>query len=155
MGIKGVPFGYLEFSRAIGGNHAHTRAPPPPAAARPQGSGHGPGPGCRLGSNPARFFLNRATRVWCYKQVSTRSATCPLRCNCWKERCSGSYLERTVGTNSCNSSDRIVATSRTPKDHYALQTVALLSVDYKHTESLQTVPRSAINSAPLRGLQTH
>jgi len=26
MGIKSVPIGYLAFSRAIGGNHAHTRA---------------------------------------------------------------------------------------------------------------------------------
>jgi len=33
MGTKGMPFGYLEFSRAIGGNHTHTRAcrrPPGP-----------------------------------------------------------------------------------------------------------------------------
>ena len=88
-----------------------------------------------LGSNPARFLLNRATRVWCYKRVTTRSATRPLRCNCWKKP-----LQRFLsGTNSCNGSDRTVATARTPKDHYVLQ----------------TVPRSAINSAPLRGLQTH
>ena len=29
MGIKGLPFGYLQFSRAFGGNHAHSRALPP------------------------------------------------------------------------------------------------------------------------------
>jgi len=33
MRTKGVPFGNLEFSRAIGGNHAHTRVRA--AAARP------------------------------------------------------------------------------------------------------------------------
>ena len=34
---------------------------------RDQGPCPGPGVGVRvgLGSNPARFFLNRATRVWC------------------------------------------------------------------------------------------
>ena len=91
------------------------------------GSGHCRGRGC--GSNLARFFLNRTTRVWCCKRVSTRSATRPLRYNRWKEPLQR-FLSRT-------NSYRTVATARTPKDGFALP----------------TIPRSAINSAPLCGLK--
>ena len=47
MGTKGVPFGYLEFSRAFG------RKPCPHMRARAAGGGRpvpGPGPGLGLGS---------------------------------------------------------------------------------------------------------
>jgi len=48
MGTNGVPFGYLEFSRAIWGKlcpHARRRS--------------------SSGSYLVRFFLNRVSRVWC------------------------------------------------------------------------------------------
>jgi len=51
MGTKGVPFGYLEFSHAFGGNHAPARAPAP-----------GPGPGSGSHTH-ALQWLERITAV--------------------------------------------------------------------------------------------
>ena len=64
MGTKSVSFGYLEFSRAIRRNHAHTRAPL--LLARRQGRVTGHGRRCECGCNPAPFFLNQATWFLCY-----------------------------------------------------------------------------------------
>jgi len=70
------PLGYLEFSRAIGENHAHTRARLPPALSQSSGVGAGSAP-----TWPGTIFLNWATQVWCYKRVSTHSATRSLHYN--------------------------------------------------------------------------
>ena len=59
MGTKGVPFGYLEFSRAIRGTPCpHVRA-----------SGGGGRPGS--GSGSVRFFLNQVSRVGLQRIVPT------------------------------------------------------------------------------------
>ena len=113
MGTKGVPFGYLEFSRAIGEimpTRARRRRPPGLGRARP-----------RIQPGPVRFEPAHTGLV----KLLEGTAEPQQR-----------FLSE---TNSCNGSDRTVATARTLNDRYALQ----------------TVPRSAINSAPHRGLQTH
>jgi len=68
MGIKGVPFGYLEFLSAIGGiMPTRARAPPlPPALLGPEsGSGRG--------------------RVRCYNGSRLAPLPEPARCNSWKK----------------------------------------------------------------------
>ena len=84
MGTKGVPFGFLEFLRTIGGNHALTRTrrrPPGASTGTGSGSGHGRGRGIQPG--PVLFEPDHTGLV--YKRVLTPSATSPLRYNCWKE----------------------------------------------------------------------
>ena len=90
-----MSFGYLEFSRTIGGNHTHTRARRR-LRARPSavavtvaraGASLGPGLGPRFelgcGIQPGPVLFEPGHTGLVYKQVSTRSATRPLRCNGW------------------------------------------------------------------------
>ena len=126
MGKKGVPFGYLEFSRAIRGKPC-PRAPQPPAAAtvfRVRVRVRVP--------YPVRFFLNRVSRVWVTAD-RTRSAI-------WIRNTTTADMKpprivTMVGRflsemNCCNGSDWTVATVRT-----------------------DLPPRSAINSAPFLSFQ--
>ena len=77
-----MPFGYLEFSRAIGRNHARTcarrrwrrRRRPAGAGAGP-GSGSGSGLGLGSGSLPGLVLFELGLRVWVSGSEPTRSKT--------------------------------------------------------------------------------
>jgi len=141
MGTKGIPFGYLEFSHAIGGTMP-TRARTVARVACPSGVDAVTGAEARarvrvwawnptrpgsFSTGPHGFGIQAGLDPLCYPQ--TRSTTRQLRCNGWKEP-----LQRFLSeTNNCNGSDRTVATAQTPNDEFALQ----------------RTPRSAVNSALL------
>jgi len=91
MGIKGVPFRYLEFSRAIRGKlRPRVRAPLPAPGAR-----------ARV-SYPVRFFLNRVSRVW-LQQIAPAPLSRPVQRLTGNRRkplqwLCGFCLERSVAT---------------------------------------------------------
>ena len=108
-----MPFGYLEFSRAIGRKpypHMRTRAPPLAPGLGP-GSGSGSGLGEGAGSLPGLVLFKLGLTSMGYAE-HTRSAirirTAP--CNGCQPTAPGSWVGAAVETNRCNSSDRTDAT---------------------------------------------
>ena len=97
MGAKGVPFGYLEFSRAIRGKPYHTRAPAA-AADRFQSWSRARVP------YPVRFFLNRISQIWVTAD-RTRSAI-GIRTDSAQRLTENRRVGRFLSeTNRCNGSD--------------------------------------------------
>ena len=145
MGTKGVPFGYLEFSRAIGREPcpimcARTAAGgggggrPVPGRARARARDSGPG----SGSLPGLVLFEPGLTGMGYAE-HTRSAiwirTARPTAVCKPSRQLGGWTVAAVEPNRCNGSDRTVAT-----------------VGWVRTE----IPlQSAINSAPFSQIKTH
>ena len=122
MGTKGVPFGYLEFSRAIGRKPCpHARfaggAGWPAGAGASAGSGSGPGLGLVRVPYPVRFNAIPGLTGVGYAE-HTRSAirirTAPR--NGYQPTAADSWAVAAVETNSCNGQDRTVATARLDSD---------------------------------------
>ena len=101
MEIKGVPFGYFEFSRAIGKKpcpQVRTRAPPPSVTPVPD-SGSLPG--------PVLFELGLMGMGYAeHTRSAIRIRTAP-RC---QPTAADNWAVAAVETNRCNGSDRTVAT---------------------------------------------
>ena len=113
-----MPFGYLEFSRAIRGKSwPHVRAR---RRWRQQPAGAGAGPGSGSGSLPGPVLFEPGLTGMGYR------GSYPLRHpdpNRPPSAMAVSKPLRTVGrllseTNRCNGSDRTVATVRLDSDHY-------------------------------------
>ena len=137
METKDVPFGYLEFSHAIGRipcPHMRTHAPSLAAAGRRR---RRRGARARVWVRyPVRFFLNRVSRVWVTRilpaPLSGSYRTAP-RNGCQPTAADG-WAVAAVEMNHCNGSDRTVATVRFGPFYPS---------------------RRAINSAPFSQIRTH
>ena len=128
MGIKGVPFGYLEFSCAFGGKscpHARVCGLLGPAP------GHSPGPGC--GCEPGSVLFGpshtdaKASRVLDADPPATRIQWCTAGRNCYNSS----------DKNSCNGSNR---SRRNRSCFRPTGSQALLSVISKHRKNRRLSP---------------
>jgi len=107
MGVKGVPFGYLEFSRAIRGNHAHTCAR---RCWRWQPAGAGPG----SGSLPSPILFEQGLTGMGYSETCSAIRIQNTATADRKPPRTVTTVERFLSEmNRCNSSDQTVATVRT------------------------------------------
>ena len=117
-----MPFGYLEFSRAIERDlcppaHVCMRACAPPLAAAAAGAGPGSGPGSGsgsglgLGSLPGLVLFESGLKGMGRSATRTRPAPRPDPLSGSKAPV-GQPTGATVGSNRCNGSDRTVATFR-------------------------------------------